>query len=176
MFIREVTKKVKGKKYIQHQLIESLRIPAGPRQKLILNLGLISLGKDKWKALANLNENQLHNQAMLFEEDPEVESLAKQFVRMIRRNRLLSEAEKKHNIDSANKEIEYEKINLNSLCNSDSKSIGAEHVILNQIKDYGFDKILKRLDFDDNQIIYAKLLIVARLIHPSSEKEAVILR
>jgi hypothetical protein len=53
MFIREKIKTVKGKKYIQHQLIESIRTPAGPRQRLILNLGFLDLQQDKWKELTN---------------------------------------------------------------------------------------------------------------------------
>ena len=57
MFIREVFKKSKEKKYKQHQLIESVRTPAGPRQRLVLNLGVIEIAKDKWKDLANLIEN-----------------------------------------------------------------------------------------------------------------------
>jgi hypothetical protein len=47
MFIREVTKSTKGKKYIQHHIIESIRTPSGPRQNLILNLGILNLEKDR---------------------------------------------------------------------------------------------------------------------------------
>ena len=59
MFIREKSKTVKGKKYIQHQLIESMRTPAGPRQRLVLNLGFLDLKPDKWKELANTIESEI---------------------------------------------------------------------------------------------------------------------
>jgi hypothetical protein len=59
MFIREKTKTVKGKKYVQHQLIESIRTPAGPRQRLVLNLGFLDLQRDKWKELANTIESEI---------------------------------------------------------------------------------------------------------------------
>ena len=169
MFIREVIKKIKGKEYVQHQLIESIRTSAGPRQNMVLNLGVISLRKDKWKTLANLIESNLHNQQRLFKEDSEIEDLANQYTRKIRRNRLICEAENTHNIECP--EEDYEEVDINSLSNSDSKSIGSEHVVLSQMKAYGLDKILKELKFDDKQIAYAQMLIAARLIHPDSERE-----
>ncbi|OQY12912.1 MAG: hypothetical protein B6I31_02220, partial [Desulfobacteraceae bacterium 4572_19] len=66
MFIRESTKFKKNKKYIQHQLVESIRTPNGPRQKLILNLGILDIPKDKWKELANTIESELHKEILLF--------------------------------------------------------------------------------------------------------------
>ncbi len=57
MFIREKSKKANGKKrYIQHQLIESVRTPSGPRQQVVLNPGQLCLPEEKWKALANCIE------------------------------------------------------------------------------------------------------------------------
>jgi hypothetical protein len=41
--------------------MESVRTPAGPRQRLVLNLGLISLDKSAWKDLANAIESLLYN-------------------------------------------------------------------------------------------------------------------
>jgi hypothetical protein len=76
MFIRETVKSKKGKKYIQHQLVESVRTPHGPRQKLLLNLGFLDLPKDQWKELANTIESELHKQKRLFITDPKIETLA----------------------------------------------------------------------------------------------------
>lgn len=174
MFIREVIKKTKGKEYFQHQLIESVRTPSGPRQKLILNLGVISLPKDKWKALANLTEDILNNQPRMFEEEAQIETLARQYARKIRKERLARAAEKKEDNDINDveeKKEDYEEVDINSLNTSDSRSIGPEHVAVSQINAYGFDKILKKLQFEDNQITYAKMLVAARIIHPDSERE-----
>ncbi|MDB4303542.1 hypothetical protein N9934_01960 [Desulfosarcina sp.] len=55
MFIREKSKTVKGKKYIQHQLIESIRTPARPRQRLVLNLGFLDLHPDKMERAGKYN-------------------------------------------------------------------------------------------------------------------------
>ena len=91
MFIRETYKKAKGeKKYIQHQLIESIRTHSGPRQQIVLNLGHISLHKDKWKTLANAIEGFLTNQLNLFPQDSEIEAKAQHYARQIRQERLAS--------------------------------------------------------------------------------------
>ena len=80
MFIREKSKKASGKKrYIQHQLIESIRTPSGPRQQIVLNLGQLCLPEKKWKALANCIEGFLANQKTLFPEDPEIEAKARHY-------------------------------------------------------------------------------------------------
>ena len=60
------SKKVNGKKrYIQHQLIESIRTPSVPRQQIVLNLGHLCLSEEKWKAFANCIEGFLTNQKSL---------------------------------------------------------------------------------------------------------------
>jgi transposase len=42
---------------------------------------------------------------------------------------------------------------------------------VSSLQEYGFEKILKSLGFSDKEIDYAKMLIVARLVHPASELE-----
>ena len=46
-----------------------------------------------------------------------------------------------------------------SVTTSQSKSIGAEYVLAEQMNRYGFDAILQRLGFSAKQINYAKELI-----------------
>jgi len=43
MFIRETFKTIKNKKYSQFKLVESIRTPVGPRQKIILILNNLDL-------------------------------------------------------------------------------------------------------------------------------------
>ena len=66
----------------------------------------------------------------------------------------------------------YHKVDINSVKTSESKSIGAEYVIAEQMNRYGFAKILQGLAFSAKQIDYAKHLIIGRAVHPSSEREA----
>ena len=172
MFIREKIKRKNGKEYIQHQLIESVRTAAGPRQNIILNMGKLDLEQDKWKLLANAIEEELQNQPGLFKSDPDIKKLAQHYAQLILHNRL-SRMARIDGIDSSEKteDVQYEMVDVNSLRNSDIRSLGAEHVVHNQIEEYNLDTILKENGFSDSQAEYARMLIAARLIHPSSERE-----
>ena len=46
-------------------------------------------------------------------------------------------------------------------------------MVVSQMNEYGFDKILKDLNFTEKQIVYARMLIVGRMVHPGSERETV---
>ena len=169
MFIRETIKKKAKSQYIQHQLVESIRTANGPRQRIILNLGTISLPKIKWKELANAIESLLKKQQQisLFNDDPEIINLAQHYTKLIIKDRL-----NKQNENSIKKEEpDYERVDINTLSTTDSRSIGCEHVVLNQLFEYKFDKILREIGFDEKQVDYAKMLITGRLVHPSSERE-----
>lgn len=172
MFIREKSKTVKGKKYIQHQLIESVRTPAGPRQRLILNLGFLDLHRDKWKELANIIESEVHQQSRLFVTDPQIEKLAGHYAKVIIRNKLSKAHESSAGDNGADRlSADYQSVDVNSVSSSEARSIGAEHVVLAQMREYKFDKMLKELGFTENQVNYAKILIAGRLVNPSSERE-----
>jgi len=141
MFIREAVKSKKGKKYVQHQLVESIRTPNGPRQSLLLNLGFLDFPKDQWKELANTIESELHGQQSLFSTNPEIEKLAKHYARVIIRERLNKESEKiekKHD----EKESDYETVDINSVSTSDSRTIGVEHVVTSSMFEYNLEQVL----------------------------------
>jgi hypothetical protein len=172
MFIREKNKTVKGKKYIQHQLIESIRTPSGPRQRLVLNLGFLDLHPDKWKELANTIESEVHKQPRLFVTDPQIEKLARHYAKVIVREKLNKESERAASDKAADRlSADYQSVDVNSVSSSEARKIGAEHVVLAQMREYKFDKILKELGFTDNQLNYAKILIAGRLVNPASERE-----
>lgn len=175
MFIRKKTKKSNGKKkYTQHQLIESIRTSSGPRQQIILNLRHLHLPEEKWKELANRIEALLTNQRSLLPQDPEIEAKAKHYASQIRQERLARIQESVDNREAAaNEDAQYEQVDINSLITSDIKTIGAEHVAISQMYEYGFEKILKGLNFTQKQIDYARMLIAGRMIHPGSERETV---
>ncbi|MCP4551864.1 MAG: IS1634 family transposase, partial [Bacteroidetes bacterium] len=64
-------------------------------------------------------------------------------------------------------------VDINSVSTSDSRTIGAEHLVTSSMQQYELDKIFKKLKFSDSQIDYAKILIAGRLVHPGSERETV---
>ena len=151
MFIRETVKSQKGKKYVQHQLVESIRTPNGPRQKLLLNLGFLDLPRDKWKELANTIESELHGQLNLFSTNPEIEKLAGHYARVIIKERLNKESLKIGKEQDKAKAL-YVTVDINSVSSSDGKTIGAEHVVTSSMQEYNLDKVFKKLKFSDNQI------------------------
>jgi transposase len=179
MFIRRKIKTLKAQSYEQHQLLKSVRTDRGPRQEVVLNMGTLDLPQAQWKALANAIEEKLNNQAPFsFEEScPEVEKLAAHYAQMIL-SKSLNQAAEEATHDDVNEAspaqqaaANYQNVDINSVRTSESKSIGAEYVMAEQMNQYGFDKILGELDFSPKQIDYAKHLIIGRAVHPSSERE-----
>jgi hypothetical protein len=173
MFIRKTIKSKKGKEYIQHQLVESVRTPLGPRQRIVLNLGFIDLPQERWKELANVIESEIHKEKRLFTSDIEIENLARHYAKIIIKDRIQNQAEinKSDNKTISKTEPAYESVDINSVSASDVKTIGAEHIIVEALKAYQFDSILRDLSFSNNEIDYAKMLIAGRLVHPGSERE-----
>ncbi len=174
MFIREVKKIIKTDEksydYIQHRLVESVRTPAGPRQRTVLNLGTLELDKSKFKALANNIESILEKQNILFVEDPEIKGLAQHFAEIIIRERL-QKADEPSNDPEAVHESRFETVDVNSTTTSDNRSVGLENIVLSNLKQLGFFEILDDCNFSENQKQYAAAQVCARMVHPNSERE-----
>ena len=165
MFVRQVTKIVKRKKYTQHQLIESFRGVSGPRQRLILNLGQLKIAKEQFKNLANRIEEILKNQPTLFKPSEEIEVLAYHYAHI-----LIEQGFREKRTALPNKPKDLETIDINSMTHSQARTIGAEYAVLEQMREYNFSGILKSLKFSDQQIDYAMMLIMGRILSPGSER------
>ena len=79
MFIHEYKTKNKktGEVYVQHKLLESYRTENGPRQRIIMGLGTLTIPRLEWKLLAHFLECELRGQTVLPEVyDQKLESLA----------------------------------------------------------------------------------------------------
>jgi len=142
MFIRKVPHKDKKnrKRYYTYKLVESVRTQRGPRQRDVLNLGAdFHLPKDQWKDLANCIEAIITKQKLLFDYPHEISSLAKKYARAIIRQQSIDIDQEKDVIS------DYHSIDINSLDNEDARSVGAEHVVLETIKELDIDRKLKSL-------------------------------
>ncbi|EQD32607.1 transposase, IS4 family protein, partial [mine drainage metagenome] len=75
MFIRESkTKNPKtGKVYLSHQLVETVQTEKGPRNRVLLYLGRLSLPKSSFRLLAQALENRLMGQAGTLPVEPEIQ-------------------------------------------------------------------------------------------------------
>lgn len=167
MFIRKVPHKDKKnrKKYFTYKLVESVRTERGPRQRDLLNLGVnFELPREQWKELANCIETELTGQRPLFNYPKKLKALARKYARAITRQR--SEA-----IDEqANIPADYHVVDVNSVDSEDIRTVGAEHVVYETIKELGLDRKLKSFGLTRMQLSLALGMIAGRMIFPGSER------
>jgi len=169
MFIREITKKEHGtgKVYVYHRLMESVRTPRGPRQRIVLNLGQLELPREAWKTLANRIEEILSRQESLWRPEPSIERLAHDFARRIKRKErqwfAAPIAEERH--------PQWETVDLGSLTQEEVRTVGGEAIGKWAFERLGFPGMLAELGFSERELHGAALLIIARLLHPGSERE-----
>ena len=170
MFIRKTThtdRKAK-KEYHTFKLIESVRTERGPRQRMLLNLGAdFSLPEEKWKDLANRIEEILTGQDPLLPYTQEIETLAARYARKLIGYQGATQAEQRESRDP-----DYHRVDINSIDNEHSRTIGAEHVVYETIKYLDLDGLLMSLGFNKTALDAAIGVIAARLIAPSSERAA----
>lgn len=167
MFIRAKEKKNRGsnKIYYTHKLVESVRTEQGPRQRTLLSLGTLDLKQKQWKSLANRIEELLAGQRCLVPLDENSEALAQHYTKLLVQKQMAERDEFKQS------EQDFQSVDVNALASSEGKSIGSEHVGLEAMKQLGFFKLFRQLKFEKKVMDLAALLIIGRLVHPSSERE-----
>ncbi|MGC8563137.1 MAG: IS1634 family transposase, partial [Thermoplasmata archaeon] len=149
--------------------MESYRTQSGPRQKKILDLGTLDLDKQYFKALADRIEDLVYGRTNLIPASEEIESLAAYYSSLIVKKTVTNSASGA----IINKEvIDYENIDLNSLNVLNVRTIGAEYTAYSMIKELEFDKFLQTIGFSSEHTIDALASIIAKLVHPSSEHNA----
>src|SRR4030066_1288267 len=170
MYIRKVTHTDKKNQQDYHtfKLVESVRTERGPRQRALLNLGSeFALPEEKWKDLANRIEEILTGQSALFIYSAEIENLANRYARQIagdsRRSVLEGEA---RGADAP----DYQRVDVGSVDHEHARTVGAEHVVYETIKELGLEEKLRDLGFNKPAVDAAIGVIAARLIAPASER------
>jgi len=162
MFIREskTRNKKTGEVYVKHQLVEAYRTDKGPRQRVILNLGQVSIGRKDWRRLAFELENRLTGQASLIKDGP-IEAAVDEILR----NYDFYKIRKKKEAATA----DWLKVDLEKLSTSNNRSLGAELVANYAWNILCMNSILKNAGMDRQSINLARAIIFAKLISPSSE-------
>lgn len=170
MYIRKVTHTDKKNRQDYHtfKLVESIRTERGPRQRALLNLGSeFTLHEDQWKDLANRIEEIVTGQSPLFIYSAEIENLANRYARKITgdsRRSILPEAV------SAADAPDYQRVDVGTIDHEHARTVGAEHVVYETIKETGLDEKLIDLGFNKLAVDAAIGVIAARLIAPASER------
>ncbi|MES0447369.1 MAG: IS1634 family transposase [Desulfobacterales bacterium] len=167
MFIRKVPHKNKKnrREYFTYKLVESVRTERGPRQRDVLNLGVrFDLPRKQWKELANCIEGTLTGQRPLFDYPKKISTLARKYAREITRQQAqaIGEAE---DVPS-----DYQVVDVNSVDNEDIRSVGAEHVVYETMKQLGLDRKLRSFGLTRMQLALTMGVIAGRMIAPGSER------
>jgi len=162
MFIREYKTKNKktGKIYIKHQLVESFRTEAGPRQRIVMSLGKVNLKKSDWRKLAFVLEGKLSGQDSLLKE-PEINAAADAAMKNydFYKIRKKDKAPKSRSLT-----IDPEKVSATAC-----RTLGPELAGASAWDRLSMDVILKEAGLDRKSRELAKATVLARLISPASE-------
>jgi transposase len=166
VFIREIAKKNPGypKPFIYHRLMESIRTPRGPRQRTILNLGILDIPREEWKVLANRIEEVVTGQGSFLSPSPRIEVLAQHYAGMLQQKEMAS-------VPVASLEPAWETVDLNSLHTSVFRTIGGEIAGKWAFEKLGFPGLLGGMGMNRKEIDQVALLVIGRLLHPASERE-----
>ncbi len=175
MFLKRITKPDrKGEKvYIYYRLVHSYKIGKKIRQQTIINLGsLDKLPKEKHKLLADRIESLLiGSEAIFFDIPDDVEKLAKEFTKKIIKKGVFPVKKKKVPI-SKEPETDFQEIDMNSIDQSESRTIGGEWLVKQAFNKFGLSDLFSGIGMSENEAGIAQILLTAKMLHPSSELEA----
>lgn len=169
MFIRRTTIKSResGERYYTYRLVESVRTADSVRQVTVLNLGRqFAVPRAQWGALAQRIEALLGGQLDLMADglDPVWEALAEEYAARIVRRR----GARPPPGESAPAN-DYQRVDLDRVEVIRPRSVGAESVALQALRQLALDAKLSQLGFHRHQLNAAIGVIVARMVHPASE-------
>jgi transposase len=172
MYIKKTLKKnPKTKKtYAAFHLVESVRTERGPRQRVLLYMGSeISLPEEQHKLLAQCIEDIVQGVRPLLPHPKEVEKLAQVYASQIIQR--LSEPNITPDQPKREPQPEIVKVDVNTIEQSEPRSVGGEHLMLQMANQLKFPGLLEKLGFSKIDAALAIGSIIARALHPSSERE-----
>ena len=156
MFIKRTTKRLKGKTYFNHLLVESVATDKGPRHRVVCSLGSLEPGPPKeWRALARRMEEALDEQQALLIDKP-LAALPEPGCEGLRARRPRVGA------DSG-------EFDLEGLEFEQCREAGPVHVGHQMWERLGLDQILSQAGLSDDAQLLSQLMTLNRLIAPRSE-------
>ncbi|MCD4743037.1 MAG: IS1634 family transposase [Desulfobacteraceae bacterium] len=164
----------KGEKiYEYYRLVHSYKIGKKIRQQTVINLGsLDKLPKEKHKLLADRIEELLTGSESLFFDIPnDVEELARKFTKKIIEKGVYPVKKRKMPI-SKELETDFQEIDMNSIDQLESKTIGGEWLVNQAFNKFGLSNLFSDIGMSENEAGIAQMLLTAKMLHPSSELEA----
>ena len=159
-----------GKTYATYHLVESVRTEKGPRQRTLLYMGSeLELPEGEHKLLAQRIDGIIKGEIPLVPYAADIERLAQAYAsQLIQRLSTPKDSCECH--ENTNADSEFVSINVNSIEQSDPKSIGAEHLMLQMAKQLELPQQLKELGLSKKEVSIALGSIIARAVFPNSER------
>jgi transposase len=145
MFLKKTTKKVKGKTYINHLLVESVATTKGPRHRVLCSLGTLEPApKEEWLSLAHKIESAIAGQQSLNPEGS-VQAIAE---------RIHPEA-----LSVLTDRVEI----------MEARQAGPVHVAHQMWKRLDIDSVLESAGLNKRAQVLAEVLVTNRLVSPCSK-------
>ncbi len=167
MYVRKVSSSLDGKTYAKYVLVESVRTPKGPRQRVVCSLGdLRPRSAGEWLELARKVESALRGQlSMDRAEDADVDKI----VSRVRARRPQAQVEARNAIETDSDGVERIAVDPNRVRTERHREAGSVHVAHQMWKRVGFDAILAQVGLDDDARVLSCAMVLNRLIYPCSE-------
>ena len=168
MFIKKTTKTDRGtgKIYCAYHLVESIRTAKGPRQRILLYMGAdIGLPESEHEQLAQCISEFLSGTQRLIRHPEHIERLAQEYTSQIIHR--LSTPDNRSDSDNS---TEFVHIDVNSVEESEPRSVGAEHLMLEMAHQLKLPEQLAKLGLSETERAIALGSIIARAVNPDSER------
>lgn len=168
MFIRrtKTSASSSGKPYFTYRLVTSKRVGNKVRQQTLLNLGRhFNLPDEYWPELCMRLEQILAGQKVLFATSELIEPEAQHIY-----SKLMAGSAQREPVDTSAQVTEFQEVDVNSIEVVKPRSVGAEHVCLEALRELNLPAILDEAGFNAPQKAAALGNIVGRMCKPCSER------
>jgi transposase len=166
MFIRRTIKRVKGKTYFNHLLVESVATPKGPRQRTICSLGSLAPAPRKhWLTLAHKVESALSGQPELLPDKQADAVLATVKAQAISQGASLSAS----GPSTLQNDAGFVSIDIDRVEVCEAREAGPVHVGHQMWKRLQLDQILTRAGLSRSARQVTEAMVLNRLVKPLSE-------
>lgn len=167
MFIRQTRTRSNstGESYFTYRLVESRRVGKKVGQHTLINLGTnFDLPTEAWPELCTRLEQILNSEQPLFAVDATIEKKAQHIYSQIIARR--GEIKAQDNQETPH----YEEVDVGSIQQIKPRSVGAEHVSLEALKELQIPQILEEAGLSKRQQAEALGNIIGRMCAPRSER------
>ena len=172
MYVKQVQKKggKDGKNtYNYLHLVQTARTPKGPRQQLLLNLGVLPIKKEEWRIFANEVQRHITGQQVIVK--PRLNQRLKQCIEQTVHRLAEKQGQEIKSVDiTKEKGRRVQVVDTNSIKTKAHQSIGVEHICHEAYKQLEIDQFLKDKKVSERNRYLIESLVVGRLLEPGSER------